>query len=238
MTEDAYTGTGNLEAMAEAVRYNAFLENLVRSHAPLSGGRGIAVDFGAGIGTFSGVLGDAPARLICVETDPDQAQRLRDRGFETATLPDIADASVDFVFSLNVLEHIADDRAILAELFRILKPGGRLFLYLPAFTVLWSAMDDLVRHYRRYTRGMLMERLQGAGFAVRRTAYADSAGFFATLAFKMLRRGQAADGRLARGPLILFDRYAFPVGRLLDRLGMQYLLGKNVWAVAERPPQA
>ena len=77
---------------------------------------------------------------------------------EEAALPD---GCADAVGLFDVLEHIADDRACLTEIHRVLKPGGRLFLTVPAFPFLWSANDPAAGHYKRYTRASLARVLDG-----------------------------------------------------------------------------
>lgn len=231
-----YAGTVNLEVMREAVFYNRFLRHLVYSHCPdlHSGDR--VMDFGAGIGTFSDIL-DLPRQdMLCVESDPRQREILAGNGFQTAALDDIAVSSLAYAYSLNVLEHIPDDRDILGTLASKLKTGGHLFIYVPAFQLLWSPMDDLVGHVRRYRRDELARKIGDAGLRIVRSEYADSAGFFATLLFKVLNRSSA--GVISQTALVAFDRFAFPVGRLLDWLGLRWILGKNVWVIAEKPPKA
>src|SRR5262249_47303692 len=154
MTE-AYSGVDNLEVMAEAINYNAFLHALV-ARAGASAMRGAVVDFGAGGGLFADQARHGAGRLTCVEPDTGLRQSLAARGH--AAIADIAalpEASQDYVYSLNVLEHIEDDAAALRALHRVLKPGGRLLMYTPAFQLLFSAMDRKVGHHRRYTRGQL-----------------------------------------------------------------------------------
>jgi SAM-dependent methyltransferase len=77
------------------------------------------------------------------------------------------DASVAAACAFDVLEH-ADDGLALAELQRVIEPGGRLFVSVPAHAWLWSVRDTLAGHRRRYTRRMLRERVTEAGFQVER----------------------------------------------------------------------
>ncbi|WP_166212092.1 class I SAM-dependent methyltransferase [Cognatiluteimonas telluris] len=77
------------------------------------------------------------------------------------------DGSADAVCAFDVLEH-ADDGLALAEFARVLVPGGRLFVSVPAHAWLWSARDTLAGHRRRYSRRMLRRRVADAGFEVER----------------------------------------------------------------------
>ena len=63
----------------------------------------------------------------------------------------------DFVLLLDVLEHIENDRAFLAQALKFVKPGGIAVITVPAFPALWSATDEMGGHLRRYTKTSLRE---------------------------------------------------------------------------------
>ena len=137
-----------------------------------------------------------------------------------------------YVFSLNVLEHIEDDAAALGDLFRVLRPGGRLFVYVPAFNSLFTSMDAHVGHHRRYRLRELVHMIRGAGFLVEKSAYTDALGFFATLAYKLFDKPEPAplNPKLVR----FYDRLIFPLSRLFS-IPLAKVLGKNVYVVARKP---
>ena len=66
-----------------------------------------------------------------------------------------ADASVDLVLSTDLWEHVDEDDEVAAEAFRVLRPGGRLLVAVPAGAVLWSGHDVALGHVRRYERDTL-----------------------------------------------------------------------------------
>lgn len=231
MSDDGtrYEGHAQLQAMAHAVRYNRYLTELIRRFAedPVA-----VLDFGAGIGTFSGSLAVAPSRVTCVEPDARARGMLAARGFQVAPdLQGLPDGAFSYAFTLNVLEHIADDAAAVAGLYRVLAPGGRLFVYVPAFPLLYTAMDRAVGHHRRYRAPGLAALLAGAGFGIEQVRYADVLGFFATLAYRALARG--GDGTLDPRAVALYDRWVFPFSRVLSG-PLGGVLGKNVWAVGRK----
>jgi SAM-dependent methyltransferase len=78
----------------------------------------------------------------------------------------IADASVDAVVSANVLEHVPDDVAALREIWRILRPGARGVLVIPAGPGMYDYYDRFLGHERRYGAGELAGKARGAGLEV------------------------------------------------------------------------
>jgi len=94
------------------------------------------------------------------------------RGDVTA-LP-IADATIDLAIAITVLYAVPDDVAAVAELTRVLTPGGALVVVEPAFPSLRRAHDTTVHGQRRYRRRPLVEMLERAGLRVERATYAYS----------------------------------------------------------------
>jgi SAM-dependent methyltransferase len=84
------------------------------------------------------------------------------------------DAAADVLTSMDVIEHLDDDRVALAEYHRVVRPGGWLLLTVPAYQWLWSVHDETAAHRRRYSRARLEEAVGGAGFVVERTSYFNS----------------------------------------------------------------
>lgn len=225
----AYTGSDNLEVMKEAVNYNRYLLDLIVEHAAKAGR---IVDFGAGNGTFAVPVAQAGFDVTAVELDDGLRAHLSGLGLEVAAgAAELPASTFDYAYTLNVLEHIAEDVAALKALRAALKPGARLLVYVPAFPVLYTSMDSKVGHVRRYTRETLSDSVTAAGFELERVEYADSIGFFATLAFRMTDRGT---GNVNPRMLKVYDRLMFPLSRTLDRLTSRWF-GKNLVLVARNP---
>jgi len=111
-----------------------------------------------------------------------------------------------------------------------LRTGASVFIYVPAFPILFGLWDEQVGHHRRYTRRSLHDTMQRAGVHVTRTGYADSLGFMATGAMKLVRRGVQVTERKVQ----FYDRHIFPWSRHIDRVAHP-LFGKNVWAIGVKP---
>ena len=73
------------------------------------------------------------------------------------------DGSFDFVFATDIIEHIEDDDRALAELRRVLKPGGHCLITVPAFPSLWGHQDIVSHHKRRYRSASLMAKVAATG---------------------------------------------------------------------------
>lgn len=227
-----YTGADNLEVMKDAVNYNRYLLDLIVDHA---GGASKIIDFGAGNGTFADPVSRAGFDLTAVELDDVLRAHLSGLGLQVAAATaELPAETFDYAYTLNVLEHITEDVAALRSLRAALKPGARLLVYVPAFPVLYTSMDAKVGHVRRYKRDTLSRSVTAAGFELERVAYADSIGFFATLAFRITDRGT---GNINPRMLKLYDRFVFPLSRVIDRLTCRWF-GKNLLLVARNPPPA
>lgn len=224
-----YTGVDNLEVMREAENYNRYLLGLITRYAAEATR---AIDFGAGSGTFAVPCAAAGLAVTAVEPDDRLRALLTSAGLAAvADVGELGDAEFPYAYTLNVLEHIPADVDALRRLRAKLAPGGRLFVYVPAFPVLFTSMDAKVRHVRRYTRTTLRAALEAAGFEIETLRYADSLGFAATLVFKAFDNGR---GDVNRRMLRLYDRAALPVSLALDALTHRWF-GKNVLAVARKP---
>jgi SAM-dependent methyltransferase len=224
-----YTGVDNLEVMAEAHNYNGFLIDEVIKNC---GTARHIIDFGAGVGTFPLLLKKRGLTIVCIEPDETLRRRLSIDGFQChPSLDAVPPSSVDFIFTLNVLEHIEDDRAIIELLYSRLKPGGRLYVYTPAFNLLFSSMDQKVGHFRRYTKATLLPQLKAAGFEIENGRYVDSLGFVVSLLYRLVGNKR---GELNPFILAFYDRVLFPVSRFLDSF-LGAIIGKNLAVTAFRP---
>jgi SAM-dependent methyltransferase len=215
--------------MAEAKNYNAFLEKLVLKYAPQDGG--LILDIGAGIGTFAKGISDKSYRVHCVEPDLEQSKEIVRIGLTVDTsIDNIPNDSVDFIYSLNVLEHIENDKEALKLWTRKLKLGGTILIYVPAFNVLYSSFDKLLGHYRRYSKNLLVEVAIASDLRIEKVKYFDSMGFFVSLPYKWINNGE---GKISKKTLVFYDKYLFPVRYLFDFFFFN-TLGKNVYIVGKR----
>jgi len=238
----------------EVARARFFLK-LLREAGVMSAPRA-AIDVGAGDGYLGRtVLADLPAgsRMICYDLHYSDA--------DLATFGATADAGLtftrqrppgrfDLILLLDVLEHVPDDRAFLEEIVAdALAPGGTVMVSVPAWQRLFSAHDEALKHYRRYSPDGLRAMLSEVGLVVRR-----SGGAFHSLllsrAFGVARervrrwlgraptpprnlgdwKAGAATSAVIEGALFLDNALSL----LVSRFGTG-LAGLTIWAVASGP---
>jgi len=133
----------------------------------------------AELGCGSGGMLEALSRFgtaVGVETDATLRARAQERGLDVraGALPDaipLHPGRWDAVCLFDVLEHVDDEAGALAACRRLLVPGGRLFVTVPAYAWLWSRHDELLGHRRRYTARALRQVAERAGFTVERLTY-------------------------------------------------------------------
>ncbi|HET9730354.1 MAG TPA: class I SAM-dependent methyltransferase, partial [Acidimicrobiia bacterium] len=154
---------------------------------------------------------------------------------DVAALP-LADGFASVVCLLDVIEHLTDPQPALAEARRVLAPGGRLIVTVPAHRWLWSSMDNAIGHKRRYNRRMLRRELHAAGLDVLWVTHVFS-WLVAPVWWKRRARpgGQPEFGLDVSSPLI--DRSALLLTRMERALARRVPLplGTSVLCVATRP---
>jgi SAM-dependent methyltransferase len=209
---------------------------LARLEPPLPMGARV-LDVGCGTGANGPVLADGPGRVVFgidrsdvplgLAGTGERGHRARLRG-DAAKLP-FADASFDLVVALDVLEHLDDDAAAARELWRVLRPGGAIVVFVPALRILWGFQDEVSEHRRRYGRAQLDGVLRDAGFSLTRLTFFNTFLFppilAARLAMKLWRPRDLASESAIGGPVAnallagvfaaeapLLDRVDFPVG--------------------------
>jgi len=150
------------------------------------------------------------------------------------------DAEFDVVGAFDVIEHIDDDEATLAEMHRAVRPGGGIMLTVPQHQWLWSASDEYAEHKRRYYRSELVAKVSGAGFAIRRVTS------FVTLLMPAMAVTRRVGRRTSRGSFdpvrehLAAQRATAPLERVLGlehaliARGIDLPVGGSLLLVAER----
>jgi SAM-dependent methyltransferase len=215
--------------MKFAKNYNKYLVDLVVNVIPKkSWGEVEILDFGAGDAFFAKeIRAILDKEIICVEPAENMQKFYSKHPYKN--IKNIACNSVDIIYSFNVLEHIEKDEDIIEEFKRVLKKGGKVVLYLPAFMNLWSSMDVKVGHYRRYVKKD-MKRLFDSDWNVKKIYYADFFGYFVTWLYKIIGN---KSGGISKNSIVFYDNIIFPISKFIDKITFGRLLGKNIVIIAE-----
>jgi SAM-dependent methyltransferase len=153
-----------------------------------------------------------------------------------ARLP-FATGTVDAMFNVDVLCHAdVDPPATLVEARRCLRPGGILFLNLPAYMWMRSAHDERVHNSRRFTRAGAAVMLQNAGFGIRAAAYWNALLFPMMATHRLLNRGghgrRESDVRVFPKPIDRAFRAVLAIERRLIASGLNAPFGGSILVVA------
>lgn len=182
-------------------------------------------------GRLDAVELDAPARALAT-------QRLG-RPVHDAALPELAgidDAAYDLVALLDVLEHVEDDRAALEGLRRVVAPGGKLLLTVPAYQWMWSHHDAAHHHFRRYDRARLDALASAHGWRRRHSSYFNSHLFPPIAAARLLgklTKSESADDAVPPKPVNALLRTVFGAERAwVGRMAMPF--GVSILGLYER----
>jgi ubiquinone/menaquinone biosynthesis C-methylase UbiE len=94
----------------------------------------------------------------------------------------------DIITAIDVIEHVERDEVMLKECYRVLRVGGRLYITTSAYPFLWSEHDEAVGHKRRYTFQELKNKVQKAGFKVKKLTHYHALIFFPVLVLWGLKK--------------------------------------------------
>ena len=202
------------------------------------------LDVGTSTGTNLRLLtGLGFSNVVGVELNPDAAEFARKKtGVEVVVADSTAlpfeNNEFDCVFATDVIEHIENDEAALKELARVLRPGGKLIITVPAFMSLWGLQDDLSHHHRRYRMHQLRRVVVGAGLTINESFYFNFLLFPAVFLVRRLMRvfplRIRSEGDLNAGGLNFVLSAVFNLDcRLARRLRVPF--GVSACVVCSRP---
>jgi SAM-dependent methyltransferase len=167
--EEAYWWFVGRQALLELLLARFYGDHAAGKDAP------IILDVGCGTGAISRRL-TKWGRVVSTDFSALALEYSRRRGLQHLLRADamrlpFATGSFDLAVCMDVLEHLPDDHAALCELFRVLKPGGRLIATVPAYPHLWGEHDLALMHFRRYLRHELEDRVNRVGFRIQKITH-------------------------------------------------------------------
>ena len=238
MSNEHYVGT-ELDLFARAHNWKRYLARLIRPHLGTD-----VLEVGAGLGGTTATLArHYHGHWLCLEPDPKLALQI-DNAAAVGTLPPCCRTLVgtvadipqgkrfDSILYIDVLEHIEDDGPEAARAARLLRPGGKLIILSPALQWLYSAFDEAVGHYRRYSRQSLLAVVP-RDLTLVSFAYLDSVGLLASAGNRLVTRRSAP----SPSQMWLWDRLMVPASEMLDPL-LAHSFGKSALGIWQRPGAA
>ena len=215
-----------LESVSFAKNYNDYVLKLISKNLDKNDK---ILDFGAGYGLFTKMLIDCGYDVISVEINDEAIKKLKKKNIKNYKSVKEINEKIDCVISLNVLEHIDDDFETLLMLNNAMPNGGKLILYLPASNIVWSNLDEMVNHKRRYSKKNLQYILSKSNFEIESIFYADFIGWLVLLIAKILKINLDFNQK----KIIFYDKFIFKNFKYLDFI-LKNFIGKNIFVVAEK----
>jgi len=158
-----------------------------------AGGRDLKIlDIGCGTGGLMREL-EAFGEVHGVDNSEQAIAFCHTRGVMNTKLGSITDipypaGSFDVVLALDVLEHVDDDIRGISEMKRVLRPGGIMIIFSPAFQFLWGTTDEVGHHHRRYTLPELRQKLSREQVTIEFSSYFNFFLFLPIFAVRTLVR--------------------------------------------------
>jgi len=198
------------------------------------------LEIGIGDGGYFSIFGTRGS-YVGLDLDQELIARARVRNPEAEYLQgDVADPAVmtrlqgmyiDTVVCFNVLEHIENDQDAVRNMTELLEPRGRLLLFVPALDALYTDLDRLAGHYRRYTTGQVTE-LIGDAAEIQKIQYVNPLGGVGWWLNRFVRHNDL-EGSRVRWQVQFFDRIVLPLSRLLTPLTKRFF-GQSVVCIARK----
>ena len=195
------------------------------------------LEIGCGVGTFTLLMGQTGAEVVGLDINGDfvasALETTKELEHITIEMADVTEctwsADFDTVVALDVIEHIEDDQNILRALHDALRPGGKAIIKVPAMPSLHGSLDEVVGHYRRYSRQSIYDAMSDAGFKDIQIKFFNSLGILGWwLNGRLLRRRTPPAGQVK-----MFERL-LPLVRALDSVSLNSV-GLSLVAVGCRP---
>lgn len=233
--EFIYSGDDVLAVMSKyAVNRNRGVERLISHYFNLSHPQHSVklLEFGAGRGEFiNRFLGKPNVTTYATDLDEYYYLNLQKHHRAYRLLTDVPEA-VEYIFAIDVLEHIEDDVLIMRQMHERLVRGGKMLIYVPARPELYSAFDRKIGHFRRYRPGELRAKAMSAGFSIDVLKYHDFLGYFAAYYNKLLAGSN--NGELNAGAVRLYDRWLVPLSNAIEKVLHKPFIGKDLLLVASK----
>jgi SAM-dependent methyltransferase len=201
------------------------------------------VEIGTGQGNFKKYLEGTVETHVSLDIDEKVIERAKERdpngAYEVADISNSAILALktkytfDSLICVNVLEHVPDHRAALNNMLELLRPGGHLLLFVPAFMHLFNDLDKLAGHLRRYRKAQIPELLDNPllyEFVV--SEYFNPVGAFGWWLNK-LKKHENINSKNVNSQVLFFDKYLVPVSKLSNPLFCRFW-GQSLYCIIKK----
>ncbi len=218
------------EQLAELNGYNRFIAGLFLGYVK---GRKV-LEIGSGTGNIleqyldcvkSVTANDLDKKSLAILKKRFASRKLKVCSGDLLRKKSVSPGKFDAVIMVNVLEHIYDDITAVKLMLGFLRPGGVLILFVPAFNLLFSKMDRMFLHKRRYTKKVMRKLAEDAGAELKELKYINLTGFFGWL----LNHRILGKTAFNEGQMKLFDRYILKYEKQIHKIGLPF--GQSLFAV-------
>tara|TARA_B100000941_G_scaffold198942_1_gene144354 strand:- start:13 stop:696 length:684 start_codon:yes stop_codon:yes gene_type:complete len=215
-----------LESISVAENYNKYVADLFFSNIDKTEN---ILDFGAGYGLITEKFKKKGYKISAVEINKTALEKLNDKNIDSYNLIEKVPKSINCIISLNVLEHIEDDDKYIKKFYNHLPQDGKLILYLPTSNLIWTELDDMVNHKRRYSKSGVVELLNSNSFEIEKIFFVDFIGWIVLFFLKMFRVKLDFDKRKIK----FYDKFIFRTFKFTDYF-FKNIIGKNLFIVASK----
>lgn len=213
-----------LESISVAENYNNYITDLFFSNIDKDEN---ILDFGAGYGLITEKIKKKGYKISAVEINEMALQKLKDKNIDSYNSIEKVPKSVNCIISLNVLEHIEDDDEYIKKFYKHLPADGKLILYLPSSELIWTKLDEMVNHKRRYSKSGIIKLLKSNNFEIEKIFFVDFIGWIVLFFLKMFRVKLDFDKRKIK----FYDKFIFRTFKFTDYF-FKNIIGKNLFIVA------
>ena len=201
------------------------------------------------IGCSSGIflndlerLGFKKENLFGIDISEKAIENCKNNGIQNAFVMDaqkiVLSEKFDVIVASDCLEHLQDDSLAIRNWYELMKTGGTMYVFVPAFQSLWSKHDEVNMHYRRYTNEELKDKLINENLSILKSSYWNFFLFIPLYIFRKIdailsrnkkKEGQIIDAKLANIfllKLLLFEN------RLLKYVNFPF--GVSTFCIAKK----
>lgn len=234
--ENDNIGKETLNIFAHTNNFNSWMYETISSHCS-----GRILEIGSGIGNISQYLLKSNSNVVLSDIRTDYLIHLRNR-FPTAKrivklnleIIDFSSEAVldlgqfDTIVALNVIEHIEHDDLAISNCYKLLKPGGKIIILVPAYQIIYNKIDQELAHYKRYSSHSIQKLLIEKHFLVVESKYFNFVGLIGWIFFGIISKQR----KLPKRPVGIFEAFV-PLFKIIDFLLLNKM-GLSVITIAKK----